>query len=210
MTGRFILAFFIAYFIGTIPFGVVFGKLLKGIDVRDYGSGNIGATNVMRVLGPGPGILVFVTDILKGWVPLWIYAHFLSIHNGIWDPWILVICGLLAIAGHNWSAFLKFHGGKGVSTSLGVVFFLDWRIALLCFLVWVIVVAICRYVSLASMLGTLCFPIMILVSHRPIAYFCLGALATLFNVYSHRSNIQRLLAGTESKFGERVKIPEEK
>ena len=111
------LSLVLAYFIGAIPTGYWAGRLLKGIDIREHGSKNMGATNVLRVLGKGPGIAVLLIDILKGVLPLTLIANLL----GISDPLTLVLIGIAAVAGHNWTVFLGFKGGKGVATSLGVL-----------------------------------------------------------------------------------------
>ncbi len=196
-----------AYLLGAVPFGVIISRLWSGIDIRQYGSGNIGATNVLRVLGPVPGVLVMATDVLKGLGAVWIARGLFGIQD---DSWALIGVALLAIIGHNWSVFLGFAGGKGANTSLGVVFGLDWRAALICFAVWIVVVAITRIVSVGSMLGTIALPVALWALHRhheSAALLAFGVVAAVFSVHRHRSNIKRLLAGTEPRFGQRVEVP---
>lgn len=192
----------VSYLLGAIPFGVYICRFWGGLDIRRHGSGNIGATNVFRVLGPVPGILVLLADILKGWFAVWLCRHAF----GIQADWAVIGAAIIAIAGHNWSAFLKFKGGKGASTSLGVVFALDWRAALICFGVFVVVVALFRFVSLGSMLGTVAFPVTIWKLDGSIALLSFGLLVAILSVYKHRGNIKRLLTGTEPKFGRRAEV----
>jgi glycerol-3-phosphate acyltransferase PlsY len=202
MTFAAVAACFVAYLLGAVPFGVIISKLWSGVDIRQYGSGNIGATNVFRVLGPIPGALVMLTDVLKGWMAIWLCRDLFGIQN----HWVIVLAALLAIIGHNWSVFLKFGGGKGANTSLGVVIALNWQAAAICFAAWVVIVTITRYVSLASMIATVLFPISVwFLTHSP-ALASFGILASMFSIYRHRSNIKRLLAGTETKLGQHVEV----
>ena len=203
-----ILFLIVSYIIGAIPFGLIAGKVFKGVDVRDYGSGNIGATNVIRVCGKPIGYLVFTLDVLKGFVPTFLASHLLF--KGF-DPeltgWLTVVCGVCAVLGHTFSCFLKFKGGKGVCTALGVVIGLDWRVALIGYAVFLVVLAITRYVSLGSIIGAVSVFIMfVFVKYfaSPLAYKVLSVFLLMAIIYTHKSNIQRLLTGTESKFGQKV------
>ncbi|MHB1001758.1 MAG: glycerol-3-phosphate 1-O-acyltransferase PlsY [Armatimonadota bacterium] len=189
------------YLLGSIPFGFIVAKLWKGIDIRQHGSGNIGATNIMRLLGTGPAIAVFAADILKGLIPVIVAQNLF--HN---TAWIVILCGLTAVIGHTLSVFLNFKGGKGVATSLGVIVGLDPRIALIGFAAWVVVVAISRYVSLASIIGAISITTCMWVFHKPLEYIIFTLAATAFIIIKHKSNISRLLKGTEAKFGEKVKV----
>ena len=195
-----LLLFLISYLLGSIPVGLIIGKAVKRIDVRKHGSGNIGASNVWRTLGPRWGVLTFALDVAKGLFPVLLANHF--IYNYHWLP---VACGLLAIIGHNFSLFLGFKGGKGVATTLGVAFGLSWAAALIAFAVWGIALMMTRYISVASLVAT------------PIGAVCLwgfngwfwpyglfAALATLFVIVKHRSNLMRLRKGTEPKVGKRA------
>ncbi len=190
-----------AYLMGSIPFGLLAGKL-KGVDIRDHGSGNIGATNVFRICGKGWGITVLLLDLLKGLGPV-LLAKELYPENA---ELAHIFAGVAAIVGHNFPVWLKFKGGKGIATSAGVlVALLPWAL-LVAFIVWVLSFAITRYVSLASILAALSLPVTVGIatfgpakSHTtPSFVFALvvGALA----VWRHRSNIKRLREGSEHRF----------
>jgi acyl phosphate:glycerol-3-phosphate acyltransferase len=196
------LSLIIAYFIGAIPTGFWAGKMLKGIDIREHGSKNMGATNVMRVLGKGPGIVVLLIDILKGILPLTVVPNLL----GITDPLVLVFIGAAAVAGHNWTIFLGFKGGKGVATSLGVLIGLAIQISgirpvlLIVVGVWIVVFASTGFVSLASILAATALPILMVTYNAPFPIKVLSILLCVFIVLRHRSNISRLLKGQENRF----------
>ncbi len=195
----------LAYFIGAIPTGYWFGKLLKQIDIREHGSKNMGATNVLRVLGKGPGIAVLLIDILKGVVPLTLLANAF----GLEDPLILVLIGIASVAGHNWTIFLGFKGGKGVATTLGVLIGLAIQIPglrpvlLLTVLTWLIVFLPFGFVSLASITAAVALPILMVVFNAPFPIIVMSMLLCIFVVFRHRANISRLIKGTEN----RVKLP---
>jgi len=185
-----------AYIGGSLPIGLLIAKLWKGIDVREHGSGNIGATNVYRVVGPVAGALVFLLDVLKGyWPPAAGHAMGLS------AEW-LVGAGMSAILGHNFSPFLGFKGGKGIATSLGVLFGVAPKVGFAAFGLWIVVVLVSRYVSVGSILAAASLAPLMLVYYpgQPIL-FGFGLIAGLFAIYKHRANIQRLRAGTENRFG---------
>lgn len=185
----------IAYLLGSLPIGLVIGKAARGIDVRQFGSGNIGASNVWRTLGPTWGIIVFLLDVAKGLAPT-LYAHGIPRH-AIWLP---VATGLAAVLGHNFSPFLKFKGGKGVATTLGVALGLSWQAALIAFAVWGIALAITRYISLSSMIGTVVGSALIWqFNDRGWPYGAFAILASAFVIFTHRANIARLRAGTERR-----------
>lgn len=193
----------LSYVLGSLPFGLIVGLYWKKVDIRRYGSGNIGATNVYRALGRGPGAVVFTLDILKGLIPVMISRAILP------DSSLLAVgVAMLAILGHTFSVFLKFRGGKGAATSLGVIIGLDWRIALITFGVWAIVLAIFRYVSLASIAGAIAVPTMMFVLDMPLSYKVFGLIAGACVIAKHRSNIKRLLSGTESHVGQKVDTKE--
>lgn len=201
----------LSYFLGSIPVGLITGKLTKGIDIRDYGSGNIGATNVLRTLGPGPATVVFIGDTVKGYFAVLLALKYVT---AAYSPYIVIAAGLLSIIGHSLSPFLRFKGGKGVATSLGVIIGMSPLIALIAFCLWVSLVAITRYVSIASIFAPFTVPIMMLCSkrlfgisvHREFAVF--GFLASLLILVRHISNIKRLLSRTEPKIGQKVKLEE--
>jgi len=182
----------VGYFIGAIPFGYIAGKL-RGIDIRKYGSGNIGSTNVSRVRGRKTGITVQVLDIAKGIIPV-AAGKFLSL-----DPIVLVIICIVTICGHNWTIFLGFKGGKGVNTSLGVALGLMPVNAMLCFVVWALVVFVWKYISLGSIAGAVTFPILAFVFREPLIFRIMAIIVALFIVIKHKSNIKRLIKGDEPK-----------
>ena len=189
------------YLIGAIPFGLFVGKL-QGIDIRKHGSGNIGASNVLRLLGPGPAAVVMVGDTLKGFLPVLMCKAYFD------NPWIVVLGGLLSILGHSVSIFLKLRGGKGVATSLGVVIGLDPLIGAIAFLLWVALVAIFRYISIASIIASASVSIMMWAHAQPSQYIAFAVVAAAFILIKHKSNIGRLRAGTEPKIGQKAEIQE--
>ncbi len=194
------LGLFIAYLIGSIPTAYIIGRLLKGIDIRKFGSGNIGATNVFRVIGRLPGLIVLAIDILKGFVCATYIAGFFMYISPVMRPDIYrVLVGLTAIAGHNWSIFLKFKGGKGVATSAGVIMGLIPKIFWLGFLVWVVVFSVSGYVSLASIVASISVPIAALVFGKPVEIVVFMCILCLVIVYRHRANIKRLQKGEEKR-----------
>lgn len=192
-----VVIFLAAYLVGSIPFGLIVGHLWAKIDIRRYGSGNIGMTNVMRTVGYVPGILTLILDGGKGAVAV-LLARFLG--N---DPLVWLACGLFAIAGHNWSLFLKFRGGKGVATTAGVFLAVAPHVALALFCVFLAVVLTTRYISLGSIIAAVTLPIWLLVFGFPWQALAMGTLISVITLVRHRSNINRLLTGTEYRFGEK-------
>ena len=196
---RVLTAIILSYLLGSIPTSFLIGRL-KGVDLRRQGSGNVGATNAFRVLGPLPGVISLIFDIGKGAVAIIVLA---KICGPQLTGWVKILIGLSVIAGHNWTVFLKFKGGKGVATSAGV--FLGLAPAALAFsvLVWLIVVAISRYISLGSILAAISLPIFIWWRGNERAVILFGLLISFLIVIRHRSNIGRLIKGEESKFGQK-------
>ena len=186
-----VAAIIASYLIGAIPTGLIVVRLLTGEDIRRHGSGNIGTVNVLRVAGVATAIGVLVVDILKGMLPT-----LLAMRWGF-SAGTVVLCGLAAIAGHNWSPFLGFQGGKGIATSYGVLLALSWPAAAVAAAVWILTVAITRYSSLGSLLGVVSVPLSLWRLRQPEEYVYFGIVAALFAIYRHRANIQRLMAGTE-------------
>lgn len=184
----------LSYFFGAIPSGVWIGKIFKNIDVRDYGSKNSGATNSYRVLGAKLGIAVLVIDVLKGFIPLYIASKFNLAYND------LVILGLVAILAHTFSCFISFKGGKGVATSLGVFLFLAPVITLILLVIFILVVYFTKYISLGSITAAFLLPIFTFFTHRETYLFTLSVVIAIFVIYRHKTNISRLLSGTENKF----------
>ena len=184
----------LSYFFGAIPSGGWIGKAFKGIDVRDYGSKNSGATNSYRVLGAKLGIAVLIIDVLKGFIPLYIASKFNLKYND------LVILGLVAILAHTFSCFISFKGGKGVATSLGVFLFLAPVITLILLVIFILVVYFTKYISLGSITAAFLLPIFTFFTHRDTYLFTLSVVIAIFVIYRHKTNISRLLSGTENKF----------
>ncbi len=185
---------FIAFMMGAVPFGFIAGRM-RGIDLREKGSGNIGATNVLRVLGKGPGIAVLLLDAAKGYGPVAYSQGILHL-----NPWWTLAVGVSSVLGHTYSPFVRFKGGKGVATSLGVLLGLAPIIAGLSLLGFILTVAITRYVSLGSMIAASLTAILFwTLPGYPIAFKLFGLACVFFIVIRHRANIRRLLNGTENK-----------
>ena len=189
----FVVAAAISYILGSIPNGLIFGKAIWGVDLRQHGSKNIGATNAWRTIGKAGGISIFALDFLKGAI-----SAYLGLHLG-GSELAGVLCGILAIAGHSWSVFLAFKGGKGVATGLGVIAALMPEVTLIVFAVWFAIVYFTGYVSLGSIVGAALVPILTLFFGLHTEFLILGLIAAVFIIYRHKSNIERLLKGTESK-----------
>jgi len=203
----------IAYLLGAISFGLVISQKMAGVDIRQHGSGNIGATNVFRVLGIKYGILTAVLDVGKavasvllagliiGNEPLMVASY--DIHV----PLAQIVAALMVMVGHNWSVYIRFKGGKGVSAFFGGLVTINWFVALVALAVIAVVVIITRYVSLGSMsaaLGALLtFVALTVMGMTAPIYVIYGLLAALLIIYQHRSNIQRLLSGTENRLGDK-------
>ncbi len=186
----------LAYLMGSIPCGILVAKT-KNINIREHGSGNIGATNIARTLGKKEGIITLLGDSLKGILALWLSSFFLN------SPSELAFIGFMAFSGHLFSIFLKFKGGKGVATGLGVFLYLTPFAALSAIIVFAITLLICRYVSLGSMLGALSLPTVGIILGVHQTYIIAGFLTATLIIFKHRENISRLLEGTESKFGKK-------
>ncbi|MBU1895087.1 MAG: glycerol-3-phosphate 1-O-acyltransferase PlsY [Candidatus Omnitrophota bacterium] len=198
-----ILAVICAYIIGSIPTAYVFGKVLRGIDIREHGSGNVGATNVVRTIGKVPGRIVFVVDFFKGFavvtlLPL-VFQQFAPFSSILSYKYFYFILGTAAICGHIWTVFLRFKGGKGVSTTMGVVAGLAPLVFILCVVVWVVVFFATRYVSVASIVAAVSLPLFAVITDQNIDFVVFCAVLTMVGVYSHRTNIKRLIQGKESK-----------
>ncbi len=194
-----IVILLIAYVMGSIPFGLYVGRLWGKVDVRDHGSGNIGVSNVLRTLGPLPAVLVLALDAGKGALPVLLARTVMP--DSTW--WLAT--GVAAIIGHNWPILLQFKGGRGVATTIGVLLTLAPPVALALFILWVFTLAISRYISLSSVLAAVALPLLIFLFGFPTTYLALGILISIFVIYRHRPNIQRLLAGTEYKIGEKAR-----
>ena len=198
-----ILIFLTSYLVGSFPTSYVLGKVLKGIDVRDFGSGNVGATNTFRALGPGPGILVLLVDIAKGLIPVLLITPCIVSHFpvGMDIASLKIVSGISAIAGHNWTVFLRFRGGKGVATSVGVLLGIAPKALGLSAVVWLIVAGSSRYVSLASIVSAVSLPVFMWLSGQDKATLAFGAAIAILIIVRHHANIVRLVQGKENRIG---------
>ncbi len=202
-----VLLLITAYLLGALPIGYWVVKYTRGIDLLTVGSGSTGTTNVLRSAGKGAALLVFVLDNLKGFVPTWLAVY--CARQGLLPEignsmWIVCAVSVICIVAHSKSIFLNFKGGKGAATALGTTFAMNWMGSLTSFGLFVLLVYLFRYVSLASIIavGTSSL-VMWFYSHEPsFTGFCV--FAGLFVVYSHRANIKRLLDGTEPKIGQKI------
>ena len=198
-----------SYIIGSIPFGLVVSKLLFKQDLRKLGSGNIGATNVLRNFGVQPFIAVMMLDLGKG-----VAAVAIGRALGL-GPTLSLVAGLAAIIGHNWSVFLKFKGGKGIATSGGVIIAAyPWQVIVVVIGVFVLLVLATRIMSVGSVAGAIAFPLSSLVflwgdKQTYWSYIVIAVLASAFAIYKHRENIKRLMKGEEPKIKFRKSRPEE-
>jgi acyl phosphate:glycerol-3-phosphate acyltransferase len=195
----FVAMLLLAYLVGSIPFGLVVGKVFYHVDVREHGSGNVGANNVFRVLGKKAGVVVLVCDMLKGYVPAFIAAYFFRETN----PWLAIFIAGAPVVGHMYSVFLKGSGGKGVATGAGVVLALVPLAFGILIVVWVLLILTTRYVSLASLVAAFLVPVLVFAFGNPLPYEIAAVLVTVVIFWAHRGNIRRLIAGNES----RVKLP---
>lgn len=210
----------LAYIFGSFPTGYIAGKLLKGIDIREVGSGSTGATNVLRTLGKVPGAFVLLIDALKGVLAInLVYTLFnipyvqnlipTTVNVQTWQPYLVTLAGLAALLGHSKSIFLGFTGGKSVATGVGILLAINWQMGLSTLGVFAVVIAISRIVSLSSIAGAVAVPIFMVIFHQPLAYIILGIAGGLYVIIRHSSNIKRLIAGTEPKIGQKVETQTE-
>lgn len=201
-----------SYLLGSLPIGYLAGRTLKGIDIREHGSGSTGATNVLRILGKGPGSVVLLLDISKGILAItlsrWAYSQGFWLSNPeILTPmsglaWIIVLSGLAAILGHSKSIWLGFAGGKSVAISLGVLLAMAWPVGLATFAIFGVVLAVSRIVSLSSITGALAVSALMVLMDQPLPYILFAIAGGLYVIWRHRINLQRLLAGTEPQLGQ--------
>ncbi|HET9027282.1 MAG TPA: glycerol-3-phosphate 1-O-acyltransferase PlsY [Trueperaceae bacterium] len=188
----------IAYFLGTIPSGLLVARL-RGVNIQQVGSGNIGATNVLRALGVVPAVIVVILDPLKGAI-----ATLIPSLLGI-GPWGVALAGLAVVLGNSFNILLRLRGGKGIATSIGVFLVIDPLVALMCIVLGVFTILVSRYVSLGSLVGMVALPLFIIVSATwAWPEMLLAAALAALAIYRHRDNIRRLLAGEERRLGEKV------
>ena len=187
------IVWILAFFLGSIPFGLILAKIRK-VDIRQHGSGNIGATNVARTLGKTAGIFTLVGDVGKGYLACWIADTWLGL------PWQVAGAGLLAYMGHIYSVFLKFKGGKGVATGLGIFLFVMPLSAGSAAVLFILNLLVSRYVSISSIVAAMSMPIFGFLYHYPSPYIYIAVVTAFMTLYKHQDNINRLIQGTESKF----------
>ncbi len=199
----YLLVALISYFIGSISFSVIFTKKIAGFDVREKGSKNAGSTNVLRTAGKGIAALTLVCDILKGVIAVLVAIGIGKIDNFENTEYLVQIAGLMVVLGHTFPVFFGFKGGKGVATSLGIILLTNWQIGLICLVFALTLIILTRMVSLGSVAAAILFPILtIFITENYIVpgdYRIFGILLGIFVCFNHRSNINRLLHGTENK-----------
>ncbi|MBE9010604.1 glycerol-3-phosphate 1-O-acyltransferase PlsY [Pseudanabaenaceae cyanobacterium LEGE 13415] len=215
------LLLIVAYFLGSIPTGYLAGRLLKGIDIREAGSGSTGATNVLRTIGKIPALIVLLIDIGKGalaiaavnyaftYLPGWLYfSKIMGLNFGIWQPVMVTLAGLAALFGHSKSIWLGFSGGKSVATSLGILLAMNWMVALSTVGVFALSLAITRIVSISSIAGAISVIVFMILFAQPLPYLLFAIAGGGYVIWRHRSNIQRIIEGTEPKIGQKLEEPE--
>jgi len=195
----------LSYVLGSIPWSIILSRIVKGIDIRNYGSGNAGATNVFRVLGWKLGIIVLILDILKGFIATRYLSQIQIDPVPLHYQSLQILAGAMAIAGHIWTIFAGFKGGKGVGAGAGMLLGLNPVAALSCICIFIIVLLITRIVSISSMIAAISFPlILVLIKNctnqlvtSPLIYF--SAILALLIIFTHRTNIKRLINGKENR-----------
>lgn len=190
---RLAIAAAIGYLLGSANASIIVGKFY-GVDVRNHGSGNAGATNTLRTLGKSAAALVGVGDVLKGVIAC-LMGSYLAGDTG------LMVGGFASVVGHNWPVYFNFKGGKGIFTSFAVVLMMDYKIGLILLGIFAVVVLLTRFVSLSSIVASVCFPVLAVVFNKGSDFIIIAVLTAALAVYRHRSNIKRLIEGTESKIG---------
>lgn len=201
-----LLTITISYLLGSVPTAYIFARFLKGVDIRKFGSGNVGATNAFRLLGKGAGVTVLCIDILKGFIAVALLGNFSrQLSPPVSDQTVRILLGLACIVGHNWPVFLQFKGGKGVATTLGVFLALAVTVPSLkivlafLFLTWVAVFLLFRIVSLASIAAAIMLPIYAFVFKQSVSIIAISMLLSALSIIRHRSNISKLRKGKETK-----------
>lgn len=208
-----LVAIFLSYLIGSIPFAFILAKLLRNTDLRKVGSGNIGATNLARVSGYKIGSIGLLLDAAKGIIPVVYLANFTSRPSNVSPDSLRLILGLATICGHNWTIFLNFKGGKGIATSLGVLIGLSLKsiliakAVLILVIIWSVTFFISGYVSLASILTSLFLPISFYILKLDKTLIFFSVIISVFAILRHKSNIYRLLQHKENRFNIKSKIP---
>ena len=209
MIVTYVIMAIIAYLIGSVNFSVIFSKKMAGFDIREKGSGNAGTTNMLRSVGKKAAVITLVCDILKGVVSIVIAIIVGNIAKNLDRELLLQIAGIAVVLGHTFPVFFGFKGGKGVATSLGVLLMSNWQIGLICLVFAVVLMALTRMVSLGSCAAAVLFPVLTLFINQHYTvltdgksgrvYFIYSVILAIIVLYNHRSNIKRILSGTENK-----------
>jgi glycerol-3-phosphate acyltransferase PlsY len=200
-----ITAVLISYLVGSIPTAYIFGMVLKGVDIRKFGSGNVGATNALRLLGKTAGITVLILDILKGFLAVFVLGGLLKNKVIFAQDLFLIALGVAAICGHNWTVFLNFKGGKGIATTFGVLIAFAFNIPGLnlilglTILTWIVSFLIIRVVSFSSVTAAISLPIYMALFKQPRLMLYTAILLSVFVILRHKSNLVRLLKGEEKR-----------
>jgi glycerol-3-phosphate acyltransferase PlsY len=202
-----IVALASAYILGSIPASYLIAKSMGGLDIRRHGSGNVGATNVLRTAGKLPGILALLSDVLKGVISVTLLSWFFHRFSIIQDyEGFRIIMGFMAITGHIWSAFMRFKGGKGVATTAGVILVLFPKAMAVVAIVFFLTVALTRYVSLGSLVASIILPITVAVYGYSIKAVIFCITLCMLSCYKHKSNIVRIINKEEPKIGQKARI----
>ncbi len=204
--------FTIAYLLGSFPTGYLAGKLLQGIDIREHGSGSTGATNVLRTLGKVPGSIVLLIDALKGVLAVSIATAIFTFNlfptlPVAWQDYLVPLAATGAILGHSKSIWLNFGGGKSVATGVGVLLAMSWQVGLATIAIFGISIAISRIVSVSSIAGAMSVTVWMLVFNRPLPSVVFAIIGGIYVIWRHSANIQRVIAGTEPKLGQKLESP---
>lgn len=196
-----VLLVLVSYLLGSISFGYLITKKIKGVDVRKLGSGNTGATNISRIIGIKFAVLVLILDALKGLAAI-LLSSYLSA-----ETLVILLCGLAVIIGHNWPIFFAFKGGRGAATTLGVFLGLAPAATVVVFAIFVLVIVFTRYVSLGTIVAAISIPISMILLRNDPGHIIFGLVICLILLWKHIPNIKRLIKGKESKWGEKINIP---
>ena len=199
----YIIVSIIAYLLGSISFSIIISKKMAGFDVREKGSGNAGATNVLRSVGKKAAILTLICDCLKGVLAILVAFVVGKIVKNLDESLLIQLAGVFVILGHTFPVFFKFKGGKGVATSLGVLLMTNWQIGLICLVFALVLMALTRFVSLGSIGAAILFPVLTVFIHTNYLvngnYIIFAIILAVLVVFNHRTNVQRILAGKENK-----------
>ena len=205
----YIIVAVIAYLLGSISFSVIISKKMAGFDVREKGSGNAGSTNVLRTVGKKAAILTLICDILKGVVAVLIATLVGKIWKELDGALLVQLAGIFVIIGHTFPIFFKFKGGKGVATSLGVLLITNWQIGLICLVFALVLMVLTQMVSVGSIGAAILYPVLTLFISQnyivPGTYIISSIIIAILVVFNHRSNVKRLLSGTENRINFKTK-----